>query len=71
MDKETKIYETEDIIVFWKPSICQHAGKCVKGNPKVFDVERRPWIKLNEGTIDSITTAIDQCPSGALSYKRK
>lgn len=25
-------YENENIKVFWNPKICQHVGKCVRGN---------------------------------------
>ena len=37
-----KRYETENLIIFWKPDICQHTGKCVHGAPKVFEVGRKP-----------------------------
>lgn len=66
-----KQYETEHVIVTWQPSICKHAGKCVKGLPAVFDVKRKPWIMLENGSEADIKRVIDQCPSGALSYKEK
>ena len=36
-----KTYENEDIRVFWKPRICQHAGECARGNFNVFNPQRR------------------------------
>lgn len=66
-----KSYETDELFVCWNSDICQHAAKCVNGAPKVFDVHRKPWIILENGTTDEITEVIDRCPSGALTYKRK
>lgn len=66
-----KSYETERLIVLWKPDMCQHAGKCVQGAPEVFDVKRKPWIILENGKEEDIVKVIDKCPSGALSYKFK
>ncbi|NLC65486.1 MAG: (4Fe-4S)-binding protein [Clostridium sp.] len=71
VNKKVRKYETDEIIVYWEPDICEHAGECVKGAPKVFDVERRPWIKLDEEPYTKIENVIDKCPSKALSYKRK
>ena len=66
-----KTYETDDITVFWNPDICQHAGKCVKGNSVVFDPKRRPWIDLSAASADGVAGIIDLCPSGALKYEKK
>lgn len=68
---KTKIYETDELIVYWKPWKCQHAKECIKGSPKVFDSKRRPWVILEYGDTDQIIETIEKCPSHALSYKRK
>jgi uncharacterized Fe-S cluster protein YjdI len=66
-----KKYETDELVIIWRPEKCQHAAKCVKGAPEVFNTERRPWIDPKKGTTEEIMSVIDQCPSGALTYKRK
>lgn len=66
-----KRYETENLIIIWKPEICQHAGKCVHGAPEVFEVGRKPWIIPENASEERIKQVIDQCPSGALSYQIK
>lgn len=63
-----KTYKNNDIEVFWNPRICQHAGKCVRGNAKVFDAKRRPWVDVSQAPVSEIARVIDQCPSGALQY---
>ena len=45
-----KTYENDKMAVFWNPTICQHAGICVKGNNLVFDVSRMPWIDLSKAS---------------------
>ena len=64
-----KTYQKEDLLVVWKPDLCIHSAKCVKGLPAVFDNTRRPWIKLEEGDRDAIIKQVTNCPSGALSYQ--
>ena len=44
-----KSYETENLMIYWKPDICEHAGKCVHGAPEVFEVGRKPWIMPENG----------------------
>ena len=66
--KDYKPYVRDNIIVYWNSEICQHAGKCTHGYPEVFNVERRPWIKLDNGEEKKIVEVIDKCPSGALKY---
>lgn len=66
-----RTYETENLIIYWKPDICQHAGECTRGLPQVFDVNKRPWVQPENATDEEITRVIDRCPSGALSYKYK
>ena len=66
-----KTYENDEIEVFRNPGICQHAGKCARGIPAVFDPKRRPWIDLSQASAKAIAAVIDQCPSGALRYELK
>ena len=66
-----KTYENEQIKVYWKPEVCIHAAKCVKHATDVFQPKNRPWINLEAGTTEKVASAIDQCPSGALSYELK
>ena len=38
-----KTYENEDIQVFWKPRICQHAGECE------FEASGDRWVIMHTG----------------------
>ena len=38
MSSNVKSYESDSLKVYWKPEICEHAGKCVKRLPNVFNV---------------------------------
>ncbi|MEG0250255.1 MAG: (4Fe-4S)-binding protein [Peptostreptococcus sp.] len=71
MSEKTIKYETDELIVFWKPSLCKHVGACVHGSPEVFNVKRTPWIDLDRASTDKAIAIIDKCPSGALTYIRK
>ncbi|WP_025730430.1 (4Fe-4S)-binding protein [Atopobacter phocae] len=66
-----KAYENEEVVVYWNPKICEHAGLCVGNDPETFDVNRRPWIKLDNQTGENIGKVINLCPSGALKYRLK
>jgi CDGSH-type Zn-finger protein len=35
-----------------------------------FDPSRRPWVDLTATSTDTITAAIEACPTGALRYRR-
>ena len=61
-----RLYETDDISVFWNSDKCRHARKCVTGCPEVFDFKRKPWIDLSQDETQRIWKTIKQCPSGAL-----
>ncbi len=61
-----RLYENQDISVFWNSDKCRHARKCVTGCPKVFDFTRKPWIDLSLDETKNIWAAISKCPSGAL-----
>jgi rubredoxin/uncharacterized Fe-S cluster protein YjdI len=63
-----KEYQNQDIIVYWYPKDCSHAGKCWGGLPEVFDVDKRPWINVSASSAEAIIRTIDKCPSRALQY---
>jgi uncharacterized Fe-S cluster protein YjdI len=65
-----KQYATDEIVVEWEPRLCYHSGNCSRLLPKVFDRDRRPWVKANEASADEIERTVAQCPSGALRTKR-
>src|SRR4029450_49549 len=61
-----KEYATDEIVVEWEPRLCFHSGNCSRLLPKVFDRDRRPWVKADEASADEIERTVAQCPSGAL-----
>lgn len=66
-----KAYENDNIIVYWRPNSCIHAGRCVSLNNQVFDPRRRPWIDLSKASAIEIAKIIDNCPSKALQCELK
>ena len=62
-----RLYETEEITVFWDSEKCRHAKECVTGSPEVFEFGRRPWIDLKRGDTPKIWQTVSRCPSGALT----
>lgn len=70
--KETILsYKTDTINVTWDKERCIHAAECVRRLPKVFDTDRKPWIKPEMAEIDELIDVIEKCPSGALHYELK
>lgn len=63
-----KRYSNGDVTVVWTPDLCQHTGICARGLPHVFNPARRPWIELRHADTDTLTTQVDRCPSGALTW---
>lgn len=62
-----RMYENEDIVVFWDSEKCFHAKKCIQGSPSTFKPGSKPWINLNNAETKEIWQAISKCPSGALT----
>jgi len=65
-----KDYEGDGIVVHWDSARCIHSAECIHGLPDVFDVRRRPWVRMNKADADAIAAAVDACPSRALTYTR-
>jgi len=68
--KVRKVYRGEDIEVSFDLDICIHVGECLRGDPKVFRLERRPWVLPDQADAEVVKTVIERCPSGALQYRR-
>lgn len=66
---DTHEYNAGEITILWKPKVCIHAGICVKMLPQVYNPKDRPWIKPENATAAELKNQIENCPSGALSYK--
>lgn len=67
--EKIKEYVNGDLTVVWKPAKCIHSAICVKTLPKVYDPNAKPWIKPENATIEELKAQIEQCPSGALTYR--
>ncbi len=65
----TREYRTDDLIVYWYPQQCSHAGKCWGSLPQVFKPEEKPWVRLEAAGPEEVIKAIDLCPTGALKYR--
>ncbi|WP_165041053.1 (4Fe-4S)-binding protein [Dysgonomonas sp. ZJ709] len=68
MEKKIE-YSNGELTIIWKPELCQHAGICVKSLPMVYNPKDRPWIKIKNATNDQLIAQINDCPSGALTYR--
>ncbi|WP_165023696.1 (4Fe-4S)-binding protein [Dysgonomonas sp. ZJ279] len=68
MEKKIE-YSNGELTIIWKPELCQHAGICVKLLPMVYNPKDRPWIKIKNATTDQLIAQINDCPSGALTYR--
>ena len=62
-----RLYETEEISVFWNSEKCRHAKRCVTGAPEAFNINRKPWINLGDAPTAKVWKAVTNCPSGALT----
>jgi uncharacterized Fe-S cluster protein YjdI len=66
-----KEYRAGESVVSYDPDVCIHAAECVRGLPKVFDPEARPWIRPENAAPDDIRAVVALCPSGALEFRRE
>ena len=63
-------YVTDRIEVYWDSTRCIHTARCLRANPDVFDVQRRPWVDVEAADADEVARAVETCPTGALRYRR-
>jgi CDGSH-type Zn-finger protein len=60
-------YKGQEVTVYYNPMVCSHAAECLRIARNVFDTDKRPWVRPDEGTLDQVTAVITACPSGALT----
>ncbi|HSS92900.1 MAG TPA: (4Fe-4S)-binding protein [Candidatus Dormibacteraeota bacterium] len=65
-----KVYRGQDIEVSFDLDICIHVAECLRGQPRVFQLNRRPWALPDMAAADEVAEVIKRCPSGALLYRR-
>ena len=61
-------YIGKEITIHDDRGICSHVGFCTDGLPKVFRMDKDPWIDPDAEPVKKIIETIRKCPSGALSY---
>ncbi len=60
-------YSSAEATVTWDAARCIHAAECVHTLPEVFDPKAKPWIRPDGADGRDLETAVERCPSGALS----
>ncbi len=66
----TKTYDNGELTVVWQPHKCIHSAICFRGLPAVFNPQNRPWVTVEGADTETIARQVEQCPSGALSYRK-
>ena len=69
MTKPTRSYSNGVVVVEWRPERCVHCQACIRALPAVFNVLAKPWVNMEAATTEEIKTAVDECPSQALSWR--
>lgn len=65
-----KVYRGREIEVSFDLDLCVHIAECLRGDRRVFKLDRRPWVLPDEGQADGVAEIVERCPSGALLYRR-
>ena len=65
-----KDYGNDSIVVHWDAGRCIHTAICTRALPQVFDVNKRPWVAVDQADADDIAATVARCPTGALRYHR-
>ena len=61
-------YKGKKITIHDNRSVCAHAGYCTDNLATVFRMKEEPWIDPDAASVEETIVAIQNCPSGALSY---
>jgi len=60
-------YEGAEISVTYNPRLCSHAAECARIAGHIFDSSKKPWVQLDNGTVDEVKAVVAACPSGAFA----
>jgi len=69
-NKPTREYGNSEIIVEWRAEKCIHCKRCIEGLPQVFNLESKPWVNIKAATTKEIKNQVNDCPSGALRWRK-
>jgi uncharacterized Fe-S cluster protein YjdI len=69
VSKPLQTYDADGITVTFDPNVCTHSGRCVRGLPAVFDVNRARWVRPELATAEAVAAQVARCPSGALQVR--
>ncbi len=69
--KNYRKYWGKDLDVYFNLSMCTHAAICVRQLPQVFNVRKKPWIMVDNASVEEVKRICDLCPSDALKYIEK
>jgi len=67
----SKSYTNNEIKVIWNADLCIHSANCVNSLNAVFNPKQKPWIDMQAASTEKIISAVNNCPSGALTHKWK
>lgn len=62
-----RLYENDEITIFWDSDKCRHAKVCVHQSPTVFNKDNRPWVNISGAPTAQIWKTVSQCLSGSAS----
>lgn len=62
-------YVLGSLHVHWDDSKCEKCHICKDTLPRVFNPDRRPWVRLDLGDVDKIRDTVNRCPTQALSLQ--
>ena len=65
-----RVYRGDDIEVSFDLDLCVHVAECLRGDRRVFQLDRRPWVLPNASPAEVVAQVVERCPSGALQYQR-
>lgn len=71
MAGKVRDYDADAITITYDARRCLHAQECVRGLPRVFDLNRRVWIDATQASPEAIAQVVARCPTGALHFRRK
>ncbi len=63
-------YRGKNIIIYFHIDRCTHYAACLMQAPEVFNTMRKPWVEPDAASAKKIARVIEECPTGALHYKR-